>query len=191
MALLLPPPPGGFPPSPSPAIFSSGSRTNPGPITSPREPGQNGGWAPEAGEVAAWQPLPSLAPNSPSHQRTSWQPRWLVLGPIGRGYSPLVGGAQDLGGLPPTSCSLAPAHQRPLAALWSLPAPTQPSRRGGPGAGAAESCSSSFKVLGGQPCGYIPRTGGVRGGRGTGRGNKGPLCFCVLPTPLPSWVGSG
>ena len=70
---------------PSPAIFSSGSRTNPGPITSPREPGQNGGWAPEAGEVAAWQPLPSLAPNSPSHQHTSWQPRWLAHGPHGQG----------------------------------------------------------------------------------------------------------
>lgn len=91
MALLLPPPPGGFPPSPSPAIFSSGSRTNPGPITSPREPGQNGGWAPEAGEVAAWQPLPFLAPNSPSHQHTSWQPRWLVQGPYGQGLQSFLG----------------------------------------------------------------------------------------------------
>ena len=49
---------------------------------------------------------------------------------------------------------------------WRLlrkhPAPTQPSQRGGPGAGApaAESFSGSFKALGGQPCGYIPRTGG-------------------------------
>lgn len=113
------------------------------------------------------------------------------MGPMGRGSSPRVGWAQGLGGLPPTSCSLAPALQRPLAALWSLPAPTQPSRRGGPGAGtpAAESCPGSFKALGGQPCGYIPGTGVVWGG--TGRGNKGPLCFCVLPTPLPSWVGLG
>lgn len=72
-----------------------------------------------------------------------------------------------MGGLPPTSCSLAPALQRPLAVLWSLPAPTQPSRRGGPGTGApaAESFSGSFKALGGQPCGYIPRTGGVGGDR--------------------------
>ena len=97
MALLLPPPPGGFPPSPSPAIFSSGSRTNPGPITSPREPGQNGGWAPEAGEVAAWQPLPSLAPNSPSHQRTSWQPRWLVHGPHRQGLQSSGGGCPGPG----------------------------------------------------------------------------------------------
>ena len=190
MALLLPPPPGGFPPSLSPAIFSSGSRTNPGPITSPREPGQNGGWAPEAGEVAAWQPLPSLAPNSPSHQRTSWQPRWLVHGPHRQGLpSPRVGWVQGLGGLTPTSCSLAPALQRPLAALWSLPAPTQPSQRGGPGAGApaAESFSGSFKALGGQPCGYIPRTGGVRGGQDGGI--RGPSASVYSPLHcLPGWA---
>ena len=90
------------------------------------------------------------------------------MGPVGRGSSPRVGWAQGLGGLPPTSCGLAPALQRLLAALWSLPAPTQLSLRGGPGAGApaAESRSSgSFKVAGWAALRLDPQ-----GGWGTGRG---------------------
>lgn len=81
------------------------------------------------------------------------------MGPIGRGYSPLVGGAQDLEWATAHFLQPRPSTSKATGGLVT-PAPTQPSQEAEPEAQLQSAGWAALRLY--------PRTGGVRG-----RGQEG------------------